>query len=323
MINKMASPTTEPTVSGSITGESWMGFIGVSTGGSLIREIFPAWAEKLMLPTSTLIGHDLPIEAPVESYRDLVASIRDDPRHRGALVTTHKTAIYAAAADLFDELDDSARAFEEISSISKRGGRLVGRAMDPITARLALEEFIGDSYFGGRRDAAVLGCGGAGVALSHQLGMRRDRPRRIICTDVSEHALNRARSVHARANLRHDRYEYLITDRPEGAADMLAELAPGSLVVNATGLGKDRSGSPVTPAATFPEGGVVWEFNYRGQLDFLHHARRQRTCRSLQIEDGWRYFIHGWTQVIADVFAIDMPGATVTTLSRIASRFRR
>ena len=44
------------------------------------------------------------------------------------------------AADLFDELDTNARAFGEISCISKRDGRLVGSAKDPLTARLALEE---------------------------------------------------------------------------------------------------------------------------------------------------------------------------------------
>ena len=30
-------------------------------------------------------------------------------------------------------------------------------------------------------------------------------------------------------------------------------------------------------------------------------------ARHLQIEDGWTYFIHGWTQVIAEVFHIDIP----------------
>ncbi len=67
---------------------------------------------------------------------------------------------------------------------------------------------------------------------------------------------------------------------------------------------------------------MVWEFNYRGSLEFLHQARSQQAARHLQVEDGWRYFIHGWTQVIADVFEIDMPAETVAQLSEIAAGVR-
>ena len=44
----------------------------------------------------------------------------------GALVTTHKVNLLKASRDLFDELDPYAVTLHEISSISKRGGRLVG-----------------------------------------------------------------------------------------------------------------------------------------------------------------------------------------------------
>ncbi len=54
-------------------------------------------------------------------------------------------------------------------------------------------------------------------------------------------------------------------------------LPPGSLVVNATGMGKDRPGSPLGPTSVFPRDGVVWEFNYRGSLDFWHQALAQRS----------------------------------------------
>jgi shikimate dehydrogenase len=67
---------------------------------------------------------------------------------------------------------------------------------------------------------------------------------------------------------------------------------------------------------------VVWEFNYRGSLDFLHQAQRQRDVRGLQIEDGWRYFVHGWTQAVAEVFDVPMPPETVDELGRIAARLR-
>ncbi|KEP73786.1 hypothetical protein HR12_37330 [Microbacterium sp. SUBG005] len=50
----------------------------------------------------------------------------------------------------------------------------------------------------------------------------------------------------------------------------------------------------------FPQNGVAWDLNYRGDLVFLDQARAQADARALQVEDGWTYFVHGWTQVIAE-----------------------
>ena len=104
----------------------------------------------------------------------------------------------------------------------------------------------------------------------------------------------------------------------------MAGLKPGSLVINATGLGKDAPGSPLTDAAPWPEGGLAWDFNYRGDLVFLEQARAQQAAKRLHIEDGWVYFIHGWTRVIAEVFHIDIPtsGQRFDELSRIAAETR-
>jgi shikimate 5-dehydrogenase len=101
--------------------------------------------------------------------------------------------------------------------------------------------------------------------------------------------------------------EYLQIDRPQDNDAVLARLKRGSLVVNATGLGKDAPGSPLTESAVFPLDGIAWEFNYRGDLVFLRQARAQEKPRHLQVEDGWTYFIHGWTRVIAEVFHLDIP----------------
>jgi hypothetical protein len=68
----------------------------------------------------------------------------------------------------------------------------------------------------------------------------------------------------------------------------------------------------------------VWEFNYRGDLLFLRQARAQRKMRHLKIEDGWIYFIHGWTRGIAEVFHLDIPvrGERFGQLSEIARNSR-
>ena len=89
-------------------------------------------------------------------------------------------------------------------------------------------------------------------------------------------------------------------------------------------LGKDAPGSPLTGAERFPENGIAWDFNYRGDLLFLRQARAHAAARRLRVEDGWVYFIHGWTRVIAEVFHCDIPseGPEFETLSRLAAGMR-
>jgi len=302
---------------------TYMGFVGVSTGHSSIRKVFPAWADTLQLPTRTLIGHDVPLGAAAPVYRSLVQQISQDHLHRGALVTTHKVSVYDAAKDQFDELDDLAVVFGEVSSIYKRGSQLCGSAKDPITVRLALEELVPDGHFTATgAEVLCLGSGGSGRALSHQLGVRSDRPARVTCTARSEVKLTHLRDLHERAGLSTSLFRYVVAPDTDDTDALVAALPPGSLVVNATGLGKDRPGSPLSDQVAFPERGLIWDFNYRGSLEFLHQAQKQQHDRDLVVEDGWRYFIHGWTQVIADVFHILMPPETVGELGRVAAAVR-
>jgi len=83
-------------------------------------------------------------------------------------------------------------------------------------------------------------------------------------------------------------------------------------------MGKDRPGSPIGDDARFPEGAVVWELNYRGPLDFLAQARRQAADRRLLVEDGWRYFLHGWSEHIAEVFRLDLTPERFERLRQVA-----
>ena len=298
-----------------------MGFVGVDTTNSAIMRIFPRWAEHLGLPTRRLRSHDLPLTASPQDYRDLVTSIARDETHLGALVTTHKIGVYAAAHDLFDELDDFSIQCGEISSISKRDARLRGAAKDPLTAGLALDELLGDDWFartGG--EVVCLGAGGAGTAITTHLAQAADRPGRITVTDVDRGRLDHVRTVHDRAGLPPGLFRYVQVASASEVGDLVAGAADGSLVVNATGLGKDRPGSPVPADLVFPRGSAVWEINYRGDLDFLVHARSQEQQQELRVADGWRYFIHGWTQVVAEVFSLEMPPATVSELAVLAER---
>ncbi len=53
-------------------------------------------------------------------------------------------------------------------------------------------------------------------------------------------------------------------------------------------------------------------------------ARARQRERNLRIEDGWLYFIHGWTRVTAEVFHASIPveGPVFDELSAIAARVR-
>jgi shikimate dehydrogenase len=320
----VTASTTRPVAASRSARTACLGFVGVSTGGSSIHSVFPEWADELGLLARTLVGHDVPMDAPPEAYRRVVEEIRDDPAHLGALVTTHKVAVFIAAGDLFDELDPTARTFGEVSCLTKRDGQLLGSAKDPVAVRLAMADFLPDDHFGAYgAEALVLGTGGAGLALSHELGHRADRPERITCTDTSADRLDHARRLHRRSGLPGDLFSYVRTADQLATDALVAALPPGSLVANATGMGKDRPGSPVSDSVVFPRQARVWEFNYRGSLNFWHQAVRQRDDRRMHVEDGWRYFIHGWTQVIAEVFAIPMPADRVDVLARIAGRVRR
>ena len=298
-----------------------MGFVGVTTASSSIMRIFPLWAEFLELPTRQLEGHDLPLDASARDYRHLVETIRDDPDHLGALVTTHKMALFEAAHDLFDELDDFAIACGEISSLAKRDGRLLGHAKDPLTVGLALDEFLPGDSFRSERDAVVLGAGGAGLALTWRLAERADAPRRIVVTDTNRARLDHLAAVHEARGTPPSLITLVDAD-DESARRVLAEAGDRSLIVNASGLGKDRPGSPLPDGVDFPQGATVWEFNYRGSLEFLSQARAQASARDLTVVDGWRYFIHGWTQVISEVFHIPMTPERVELLAELAEPFR-
>jgi shikimate 5-dehydrogenase len=279
--------------------------------------------EALGRPEVVLEGVDLPIHAEPEQYRQMVAQVKYDPLSLGALVTTHKIDLLEAARDMFDELDSYAQICGEVSSLSKAGGRLVGHATDPIAGGLSLAAILGDDYFartGG--EVLCLGAGGSAAALSLYLIRRPrpgDRPRRMWLVNRSQGRLDRLRRMIEGQNS-DIQFEYIQNQDPTRNDALMAALPPGSLVINATGMGKDTPGSPITDAGVFPMNGIAWELNYRGELDFIRQALAQKEARGLTVEDGWVYFIHGWSQVIAQVLHLDIGPAMLERLAELAAK---
>jgi shikimate 5-dehydrogenase len=302
-------------------------FIGVTTGKSSIMRVFPKWAARLGLGDCPIKGIDCKWHDDPQVYRQVVSFLKNDPLSLGALVTTHKIDLLDAAGDIFDELDPYAQLLGEISCISKRNGKLRGHAKDPITSGSALEGFLpGDHWCKTGGEACILGAGGSSLAFTTyfmKIAPPGRRPAKILVTNRSVPRLEAMKRVHARINPGIDT-EYHHCPNPQDNDKLVNRLPAGSLVANATGLGKDAPGSPITDAARFPQRGFAWDFNYRGDLTFLAQANEQKQARSLHVEDGWLYFIHGWTRVIAEVFDIEIPtkGPEFDKLSRIAAEAR-
>lgn len=305
----LPTPATQPT----------MYFIGVTTGQSSIMKVFPIWAKALGID-ACIKGIDISLHAPAEDYRQVVEFIKHDPLSIGALVTTHKIDLYNACLDLFEYFDPYAQQFHEVSSISKSAGKLCGHAKDPITAGLALEAFIPINYWKKHPNAqaCVLGAGGSALAIAAYFAEEKhgdNIPNRIMINNRSV-----PRLVEAISLLKDIRVpmSFNLCPIPQWNDKVVQALPEGSLVINATGMGKDRPGSPLTDDCVFPLEGLVWEFNYRGTLEFMHQAEKQQKERKLQIEDGWIYFIHGWTQVIAEVFHIDISDERLDLCEKLA-----
>jgi len=291
-------------------------FVGVSTAGSRIFSLFPRWMELVGID-ARIEGIDLPLGTSNAAYHELVQRIAGDPQVLGAVITAHKLGVYASCHDLFEEVDPFVTLCREVSGISKRDTTLIAHAPDSLAANATLQAMLGPGYWVRHEaDALCLGAGGAATAIAlcllADLGSIASEPRpaaasprRVVFVDVDPGRLAALRrvveAVHAR-----ERVEYFCHTSAEENDALLPGLPPGSMVINATGLGKDRPGSPLGEAAVFPEDAVVWDLNYRGALPFLAQARAQGQQRHLQVHDGRLYFLHGWTQTLSVVLQTDL-----------------
>jgi len=301
--------------------EPTMYFFGVTTGQSAINRVFPIWADILGLKGARLWGVDFALHDNPEKYRQAVAQIKYDPLSRGALVTTHKIDVLEAAHNLFDDFNEFARLCGDLSCISKRDGKLIGHALDPLSAGESLQEMFEPGYWQ-RTGAEVLciGAGGSAISITYHFLTHlppENRPRRIAVVNRSQPRLTKLQEIvdDLKPSVQ---VEYILNDDPKVNDEIMVSLPSGSLVINATGMGKDRPGSPITDEGLFPEQGVVWELNYRGELKFMHQAIAQKHERNLTIHDGWRYFIYGWSDHIAEVFHLELTPVLFDRLAQAA-----
>jgi shikimate dehydrogenase len=300
-------------------------FIGVTTTKSSIMKVFPLWMKILGREEVVMEGVDCKIHDQPEVYRKAVAQIKYDPLSLGSLVTTHKIDLLTAARDMFEYLDPYAMITGEVSCISKLEGRLEGHAKDPITSGASLDAIIEKGYFG-RTGGNVLcfGAGGSGVAtLLHLIykADKADRPDRFTFVNRSQGRLDHAKEMVSGLGTDIE-IEYICNSNPLVNDKIMEKFPPYSIIINATGMGKDTPGSPITWEGKLPINSISWEFNYRGELDFLHQSLAQVDSRKVKVEDGWLYFVHGWTQVVAQVLHFDLTRELFDQMNQAASSVR-
>ena len=293
-----------------------MRFIGVSTANSSIMKIFPSWSKTLGLD-AVINGIDIPIDASKNEYVSAITQMVNDPDCHGALVTTHKLALYKNAKSLFTEFDDFANVCGEVSCVKISKKVVSGFAKDPISAGLAINDFLPNDFFDSQNEVILIGDGGAATAIAWLLSGISQPPVKI---HVIGRDMSRLQHLLSVVSSRSTKVEISLSS-PD-IFNKIALLDKQLFIINATGMGKDLPGSPWPDGLLFPRNSYLWELNYRGSLEFYHQGKSQEKERNLTVTDGWRYFIYGWTQVISEVFDVVIDQETLKKLETQAEASR-
>ncbi|KKZ14275.1 MAG: hypothetical protein TQ37_01535 [Candidatus Synechococcus spongiarum 15L] len=286
-----------------------MEFFGVRTENSQSRQYFPDWARALGVQGAGLRGVNLPIDGTLDAHREAVLRMKQDPEVHGALVTSHKLAIVRAAGDLIDRRTSASELTGEVSALYKRGDELWGHAVDPENYGLAITQILSHDWWARHEGAGILSLGGGGATVAlivYLLQQAIDRPAFLQIVEKRSDNLDHCKRIANRISSDTVKLEFFHTNDPLVCDSLVAALPPYSLVINATGMGKDIPGSPVTDNVYFPDHTVVWDLNYRGPREFLVRGELQRATRPIKVFDGWYYFLRGWSSVMGLVFDIPM-----------------
>lgn len=312
-------------------GPSLVLFIGISTAGSRVHAVFPRWSQ-LFCPGAILRGADLPADASPAKFRELVSAMAANPCVLGAVVTSHKLRLFGACADLIDDAEPLVGLTHEINGLDTRDG-VRAFARDPQSLDVVLDEIGATGGTPVPRPMLCIGSGGSAIAL--MLAMRLDVARtlrtrqpqlrtgkaargHLAIVGRRKESLEEVRAVQRRCGISGDSVDLLVARDQHAAAQHVISAQPGTVVINATGLGKTGPGSPLPEETAFPPSAVAWDFNYRGPLTFLHDARRA----GVATEDGWDYFVAGWSAALAAVTGRELTPALLASALHSVREFK-
>lgn len=307
-------------------GEPLCVFVGISTAGSGIHRVYPSWA-PLFAPGSVLRGLDLPEHASPRQYRDVVTAMAANPDIGSAVITSHKLRLYQACHDMIDVGDPLARLTREINCLDVTG-HLRGFARDPLSLQALLRAACDGPLIVGR-PIVCIGAGGSATALLLAVGLDLDatladgrpaasaasaRPHLTIVGRTAE-SLDALDGVRRQSQIPASAITFRHAPDARTTGAIVAAAPPGSVIINATGLGKTAPGSPLPGQARFPPGAIAWDFNYRGPLTFLRQARQAGITQI----DGWHYFVAGWTAALSAVTATQFTARLLAEAGAAAS----
>lgn len=277
-------------------------FIGASASLSHVNRHFEAWARMVGL-RANLVAMDLqPDRQPCE-YEEIIRNLHSSREVVGGVITNHKVALYQAFQQRRWQVTAAAASLEVVSCFRVVADGFEGDAEEPRAIERAVREIARSALSDPFSELVVFGGGGAGRAIAYtaslmpaELGLKR-----ITITDTR---MSRIKDV-CRLSREWDADVTVTLAAERGVNDaVLARARPRSLVVNATGLGKDLGGSPLSPSCTFPERSIAWDLNYRGDLEFLRQARRQTSARGVRPMDGFTLFVAGWMEALSYIARI-------------------
>lgn len=268
-------------------------YVGITAHASAGARCLPLWSEAMSLPIRLVC-----VNAPPGSSRDaLLSLLRSDESAVGALFTGHKAEL---GRDLggYASVTNDVRRLNEVGTLRVKDGGLHASAHDVAASRHVIEDFLGHALWQhGGRQAVVLGAGGAGLAVATELA-RHPAVERVVITEASAERQREVRRILA-TEPAGARIELLAASLNN---DVVAAALPGALVVNATGMGKDVPGSPLTEGTPLPARSLFWELNYRGERPFLTRVRAAAADSGGRAADGWDFFVRSWYEALRTIF---------------------
>lgn len=296
-----------------VNGDRHVVFIGVDTHSSRALATVPSWSRQLGTPLAVT-----PIDVPLGATRAVFETILDrleaDSAAVGAVITNHKVAMYEAAADRCSLVSADANELRECNVLASRPGGLAAFATDVQSIGAALDRI----WPACSAPVVCLGGGGSAAALCLHLLRRAAPPREVI---ICERDAGRALELTELFGKQAARAGVGLTIESGQAQwdDVVSTLAPGGLVVNATGLGKSDGLSPLTANAMLPRHATVWDLNYRGELPYLRLARSREHDLRLRVHDGLHLFVLGWLAALCTVLDVQPQEQAESKFAAIAA----
>jgi shikimate dehydrogenase len=306
-------------------------FVGISTSGSGVHAAFPSWA-ALFAPGTVLRGVDIAEDAAPEQFRELVVAMSNNPSVEGAVITSHKLRLYRAIHDLIDVADPLVDLTREISALDTRY-EVRAFARDPQSLDVVLDRLVQHEDAQAGRPIVCIGAGGSATALLLAAGLdvpaslaaaqpipRTPQTRRghlsIIGRD--QDSLDELAEVRQRCRIDGGAVDLVLAADAFAVGEVVRGAPSRAIIANATGLGKTDPGSPLPDSPRFPPDALAWDFNYRGPLTFLTQAR----AAGVVTEDGWRYFVAGWSAALAALTGRELTARLLRSAVSVAEPFR-